>query len=263
MRSLRHGIPLLILCALDSVPAAPSDSASNRSVPVGSTREQTVPPFGGKALDTEHGMRPAYSEEHRERYLDGRHVGTFSLFKTPDGGPLGERELDFTRSTYMPDYRFKDMRNGYEEGSRVDGDQVHVYFRDSLRAPREEKHLRVPEPRVVNGGLIPFLKQNWKVLEAGGRLPFNMVVPARLDYYRFVAYGDSTLVPSGKETRGRKCRAVVIEPQNALLRALLPSIVCVYDVATLRLVRYQGISNIADAKGRSLRVRIDYPGLGP
>jgi hypothetical protein len=44
---------------------------------------------------------------------------------------------------------------------------------------------------------------------------------------------------------------------------LLPTIVLYIDAASKRLIRYQGIVNVADAKGRSLRVRTDYPNLGP
>jgi hypothetical protein len=34
-------------------------------------------------------------------------------------------------------------------------------------------------------------------------------------------------------------------------------------VKSLRMIRYQGIVNVADPKGRSLRVLVDYPGTGP
>lgn len=238
---------LVLLPALAG--AAPAASASSS--------------YGGAAVDIEHEMRPAYSEEHQERFVDGKTVGTHSVFKDPTGRPMAERNLDYSRSPYKPDYVFRDFRNGYEEGSRDDGGKIRVYYRDSLRAAPHEKTLTVPEPCVVNGGFNIFLKEHWKDLEGGKKLPFNMVIPARLDYYRFVAYMDPARDLSEKESGGRKSKTVVVEPQSSILRLVLTPIVIAYDTSNLQQVRYQGIVNVADTKGRSLRVRIDYPGRGP
>lgn len=235
-------------------------SAAVRAAPVPDT--SASPPFRGSAFDTERGG-PAYTEEHREIFLQGRLVSTRTIFTAPSGGPMAQRDLDFSRHPFKPEYLYKDVRNGYQEGSKVLDAELLVHFRDSTRAPLKEKRIKVPEPCVVNGGLGPFLKQNWKALATGKRLGFSMVVPARLDFYKFVAYVDDKLALSDMESKGRKNTAVVIEPQSSVLRMLLPTIVMVYDVGTLRLIRYQGIVNVADPKGRSLRVRVDYPGPGP
>ncbi|HKP98021.1 MAG TPA: hypothetical protein VJ385_19975 [Fibrobacteria bacterium] len=237
-------------------------AVSSASAEAPSASDSTSGPFRGIAFDTER-QAPAYSEEHRERFLHGRHVATQTLFLSPDGKPMAERDLDFARFPFKPDYLFKDVRSGYQEGARVEEAGIRVHFRDSAKAPLKEKSLKVPEPCVVNGGIGPFLKENWAELEAGKRLAFNMVVPARLDYFRFVAYEDPESTVPEKEASGRKYKAVVIEPQSAVLRMLLPTIIMYYDVKTMRLIRYQGIVNVADAEGRSLRVRVDYPGLGP
>lgn len=265
--TLRNTLATLVLAmGLETPGAAPAQSPSapeaailpaSLSAPV-----QKGPAYEGDAFDTERGGR-AYHEEHQECFLAGRHVATRSQFKSPDGKPMAERELDYTHSFYKPDYLFRDLRNGYEEGARVEANDVRVFYRDSAHAPLLEKKLAVPEPCVINGGFNLYLKQNWDSLEAGRHLPFNMVVPARLDYYRFVAYEDAMRTITPQEAGGRKAKAVVVEPQNSLLRMLLPTIVVFYDVDTKQMIRYQGISNIADAKGRSLRVRIDYPRQGP
>ena len=216
----------------------------------------------GGAFDTERSA-PAFSEEHRERLLRGRHVSTHSLFISPSGQTMAERTLDFSLSPLRPDYIFKDLRNGYEEGAQAREGAIRVFFRDSAQAPLREKRLKVPEPCVVNGGMGFFIRRNWTELAAGRKITFNMVVPARLDFYRFKAYVDPQRTLPEKEAGGRKHLAIAIEAQNSLLRMLIPVIVLYYDVGTKRMIRYQGISNVADAKGRSLRVRIDYPGLGP
>lgn len=278
---------LVLLCAWGAFAAAPAAAPSGASAPAQTNASAPRPPVAptlppgqspapvpqGPSADSVHTLRgtafdterkvPAYTEKHQERYRNGRHVATRTLFLTPEGRPMAERELDFARFPFKPDYLFKDVRNGYEEGARVESAGLRVHFRDSAKAPLHEKRIQVPEPCVINGGVGLFLKDRWKGLEQGGRIEFNMVVPARLDYFRFVAYADPARTLPETVAAGRRYRPIVIEPRSTVLRMLLPTIVMYYDLDSQRLIRYQGIVNVADAKGRSLRVRVDYPDLGP
>jgi hypothetical protein len=230
-------------------PSTPDSTAATRA-------------YRGSAFDTERNVF-AYDEEHDEKFAGGKHVATRTVFQSREGKPFAERELDFHLYEFKPDYLFKDLRNGYEEGAKVEANSIKVHFKDSGKSPRREKDIQVPEPCVINGGVGEFVKKNWADLAAGKRVGFNMVVPARLDFFRFVAFADVKRTLSDKESGGRKHKAIVIEPQSSMLRMLLPTIVMYYDLKSLRLIRYLGIVNVADPKGRSLRVRVDYPGEGP
>lgn len=225
-----------------------------------------TPAYRGSAYDTER-KAAAYVEEHREGFVGGKHVWTRTDFLGPDGKAMAVRTLDFGRFDCKPDYIFRDLRNGYEEGAAVDpakgATDIRVHFRDSAKAPLREKRIEVPEPCVINGGVGEFVRQRWNDLVAGRKAPFNMVIPARLDFFRFEAFVDHGYALSPGEAHGRSYLPVVIEPRSTVLSMLLPAIVLYVDVATKRLLRYQGIVNVADAKGRSLRVRTDYPGVGP
>jgi hypothetical protein len=225
-----------------------------------------TPAYRGSAYDTERNAA-AYVEEHREGFVAGKHVCTRTDFLGPGGQAMAVRILDFGRFDCKPDYSYRDLRNGYEEGAAVDpargSADIRVHFRDSARAPLREKRIGVPEPCVINGGVGAFVRRRWQEIAAGKKVPFNMVIPARLDYFRFEAKVDRKYSLAPGEAKGRAYLPVVIEPKSAVLSMLLPAIVLYIDVATQRLIRYQGIVNVADAKGRSLRVRTDYPGMGP
>ena len=225
-----------------------------------------APAYRGSAYDMERNVA-AYVEQHHEGFVAGRHVCTRTDFLGSDGKPMAMRSLDFGRFDCKPDYLFRDLRNGYEEGAAVDSAQgaaeIRVHFRDSAQAPLREKRIEVPEPCVINGGVGEFVRRRWDAIAAGKKAPFNMVIPARLDYFRFEAYVDRKYSLTSGEAKGRDYLPVVIEPRSTVLSMLLPAIVLYLDVATKRLIRYQGIVNVADARGRSLRVRTDYPGLGP
>lgn len=214
--------------------------------------------YPGKAFDTERNQ-PAYTEERQEHFSAGKLTATETKFTSPQGKLFADLTLDFSRFPFKPDYNFKDFRNGYLEGATVSATSILAYFQDSSLAPRKEKTLVVPEPCVINGGVGEFVKANWANILAGKKIPFNLVVPARLDYYKFVAYVDMKFAVPQKGTRNLICKPIVIEPKNSLLAMLLPTIVMYYEPKTLQMIRYQGIVNIADAKGRSLRVKVDYP----
>jgi hypothetical protein len=250
-------LPILLAAAALSFAAAAPASASDTTF---------ASPYRGSAFDMEHNSA-AYVEEHREGFVAGKHVFTRTDFLGPDGKPLAQRTLDFGRFDCKPDYTYRDLRNGYEEGAAVDpakgAAEIQVHYRDSARAPLKEKRIKVPEPCVINGGVGEFVRRRWDEIAAGKKAAFNMVIPARLDYFRFEAYVDRKYSLAPGEAKGRAYLPVVVEPRSTVLSMLLPTIVLYIDAASRRLIRYQGIVNVADAKGRSLRVRTDYPGLGP
>jgi hypothetical protein len=247
----------ILACAAVSLAAATLASATDTTF---------APAYRGSAYDMERNAA-AYVEEGHEGFVAGKHVCTRTEYLGPDGKPMARRTLDFGRFECMPDYIFRDLRNGYEEGAAVDpakgAAEIRVHFRDSAQAPLKEKRIEVPEPCVINGGVGEFVRRRWEEIAAGKKAAFNMVIPARLDYFRFEAYVNRKYSLAPGEAKGRAYLPVVVEPRSTVLSMLLPTIVLYIDVASKRLIRYQGIVNVADAKGRSLRVRTDYPNLGP
>lgn len=250
-------LPILLASATISLASA---------APALATDTTYTSPYRGSAFDMERNTA-AYVEEHHEGFLAGRHICTRTDFLGPDGKPMAQRTLDFGRFDCKPDYVYRDLRNGYEEGAAVDpakgAAEIQVHYRDSAHAPLKEKRIEVPEPCVINGGVGEFVRRRWEEIAAGKKAAFNMVIPARLDYFRFEAYVDRKYSLAPGEAKGRAYLPVVVEPRSTVLSMLLPTIVLYIDAASKRLIRYQGIVNVADAKGRSLRVKTDYPGLGP
>jgi hypothetical protein len=248
--------------ATASTAAPAAASATIKAAEPPASQDSSAPAYLGSAYDYEHNV-PAYTETQSERYRNGKHVATHTAFVGADGKPIAERMLDFSRREFDPDYLYKDLRNGYEEGAKIDGADIIVHFRDSKNAERKEKRIKVPGPCIINGGVGKFVKSRWAEIAAGKKVSFNMVIPARLDYFRFEAYVDRKYSLKPEESKGREYVPVVIEPKNSVLSMLLPIIVMYENPKTQRLVAYQGIVNVADAKGRSLRVRTTYPTQGP
>jgi hypothetical protein len=194
---------------------------------------------------------PAYTELHRQYLSQGRPIKTQTRYLSPQGGLIAERILDFSRSTVQPDYVMDDFRDGYREGARVGDSTVTVFFRTKSGKPLQEKTLRVPEPFAVEGGFNGFVKAHWDSLIAGGHLAFNLVVPSQLDYFAFTAQ----MEPGGR-TGGN--RTLVLEVKSPMLKLLVDPIRVTYNMATRRAIRYEGVSGINDARGKSFKVRTLY-----
>src|SRR5882762_707809 len=67
--------------------------------------ETALPPYLGSAFDTERGI-PAYTEEHLERFLQGKLFLSQTFYKSPDGKAIAERSLDFAHFPFKPGYLF-------------------------------------------------------------------------------------------------------------------------------------------------------------
>lgn len=218
--------------------------------------------YRGEAIDLKTGS-PAYSEVHEEIFAEGRRVKTMTRYLSPAGRPIAERTLDYSRFALKPDFVLDDFRDGYREGARVGDSGITVFFRSKSGQPLRRKTLRVPEPCVIEGGFHGFFKAHWDSLAAGNRLELNFVAPSQLDYFAFVAYMEPAAGKNGADGREARERVIVLEVKNPLARLLVDPIRVTYNASTRRILRYEGISNINDARGKSLKVRMTYVGTGP
>lgn len=244
-----HYTFLTILSILSHpVPALAVDSFSPSETP------DTLA-YRGTATDLESG-RPEFTEHHREARIDGKVAALQTRYLDPEGRPIAERTLDFTRSPYLPRFRVEDFRTGAVEASEMYGDWVKLSYREKAGRPMKVKLLAVPAPAVVDGGFSAFLKSRWDELARGERITFHVVVPSRQAYYVFVAYEDRKASRPG-------AKVVVAEPRSSLLRLLAPRIEVTYDEGTRRIRRFRGISNISKADGAGFQAEIRYPGTGP
>lgn len=213
--------------------------------------------YAGKAFDLESG-KLYYTEEHEEIRKDITHTFTIISYKNPEGEIIAKKKLDFKTGYLTPSFIQNDFRDGYLEGAEVAGKYVKVMYRKSSKHEMKTTSLEVPPPFVVDGGFNYFVKENWEALIHDKTLNFNFVVPAEQDYFSF-------RLKKVKETDYKGKQAVIykMELDNFILRRLVPPIILTYDTDTKRLLKYEGISNINNPKGKSYFVKIVYPKVGP
>ncbi|MBC7485363.1 MAG: hypothetical protein H7282_01245 [Cytophagaceae bacterium] len=195
-----------------------------------------------------------YSEEHKEKLENHVLQQTLIQYKDSAGTLMAKKFVDYSGNKVTPAFEQNDFRDGYTEGVSFAGNKLILKFRKNKKESLRTKSISIPENLVVDGGFNYYIKGNWTELAAGKRKVFNFAVPSQLDYFAFRLYKDS---------QNNDEIVFKLEPDNYILRKLVDPIRVTYKVTTKRIIKYEGLSNINDKKGKSYLVKIMYPKVGP
>lgn len=205
----------------------------------------------GHALDAQ--GRPLYQEEHFLEPTAGGGEQRLVIYRCPDGQPFARKHLRRAAGTFLPTFDLEDRRSDYREGVAAAGNGVRVFAGTSAAEPDSGVELEPQSTWVADAGFDAFIQARRAELEQGRTLRFEFLVPAegrtRPLTVRKVREG---------QMLGRPASLYRLE-LGAWYGFLAPHIDGWYDRDSGRLLRYQGISNIRDAGGRSLEARIDFP----
>ena len=175
------------------------------------------------------------------------------LYQCPDGRPFARKLSRDDGDAQAPDFDLTDARLGYREGvRRVDGGRE-VYVQRSAALPEQSDVLRVPADGVIDMGFEVFARKHWDELQRGDTLRFNFLVPSRRTFFAFKVKRIAPSAPTAPGTATFR-----LGPGN-WFSFLLPHIDVTYEVATRRLVHYEGLSNVRDLNGKNYRVRYEAP----
>ncbi|MDB5256072.1 MAG: hypothetical protein JWM14_767 [Chitinophagaceae bacterium] len=195
-----------------------------------------------------------YLEEHMETIDHHVLKQTVIQYKDSAGAVIARKVINYSGNKVTPVFEQNDYRDGYTEGVSFAGNKLVLKFRKNKKETLKTKSIDMPANLVVDGGFNYYIKGNWAELTAGKTKVFNFAVPSQLDYFSFRLYKDS-----------QQNDEIVfkMEPDNYLLRKLVDPIRVTYNVSTKRIIKYEGLSNINDKKGKSYLVKIMYPKVGP
>lgn len=209
------------------------------------------------------GRKIGYVQRSTERWHEGKCVGVDTVYLDDAGKTIGRRSVKNGKSALVPDEVFDDLRHGYHTASRMlpDGG-IEVRYRSATGEDMERKVLRPKIVPVNAAGVVEAIRAHWGRLVAGGRVDMALIVPQRLDWYQF------RLRKSGTGKRGEMATTTfILEPNNALLRAVAGELRFELDNATGGMVRYRGQVDLKDADGDNLQVdvawRSNLPGARP
>lgn len=194
-----------------------------------------------------------FREQHFLRAESGRPLERLVVYRCPAGPAFARKRLDYLASTQAPEFHLEDRRSGYREGMRRRDGRVELFF-SAARGGAEKRALQRAGPAVADAGFDEFVRANWQELLDGRTLPLQFAVPSRLRSMEFtVAMRGRTRVASEEAVQFRL-------RLDGLLGLVAPHIDVAYGLRSRRLLRFEGLSNMRDARGnKQLTLRIDFP----
>jgi hypothetical protein len=265
MRS-RHFLAILALAAMllaagaaDAMLAAPAavpqavTGAASSATPGGSTpfaSATAISGYRGEARDA--AGRLIYGEQ--DFVWDGG-ARRLTLYRCPDGQPFARREDDARGGDpAAPDFSLDDAQTGYREGVRRNADGTRsVYVRMDRASPEKSSPLPAARHLVIDAGFNAFVIRHFDALLSGATVPVEFLVPSRL---KTIGFKISRVEDTAAAARGEVAFRLEL---GSWFGFLLPHLDVRYDARTRVLRRYAGLSNLRDARGDNLEVRIDFP----
>jgi len=203
--------------------------------------------FKGKAYNEDGAL--VYKEQHTVTYNGDEVVRSRTTYFDPEDRVIGSLVSEYEASPQFNDYTFEDRRKQYVDGVRLDGDSVCLFRREAPGAAEETECLDRDDAQIVGQGFHHFIVEHLEAIAAGEVFHVKLALPSRLDQFNFRI---RTLRSEGDRLWIR------LEVDHWLLRLFAPHIDVLYDRPKGHLLRYEGISNVADASGECIPVRIEY-----
>lgn len=236
-------LPALLSVALAMASFAPATVAADTPDAFSTEQADARDPASGRLLYREqHLLRRDAAGTLRERLV---------LYRCPDGRPFARKHMDYRGALLAPSFDLEDARTGYREGLRRTP-MPRLYVRASAGAGERSAPLRGAGV-VADAGFDEFVRAHWATLTAGRPAPLDFAVPARLRAYRFSLARVGQARIAGEDAMLLRLRL------DGWLAWLAPHMDVAYGVRSRRLLRFEGVSNLADpAGGRNWLARIDF-----
>lgn len=213
--------------------------------------------YVGRATDLKSGAF-LYTEEHTAFYEDGRHRRSDIEYRDAAGKVIGRKQIDLSDGSAAATFRREDYRYGTVESATKAGGKYRLTSKADAASEERTAEISISGTAAIDAGLNNLVRSRWEELERGGTVNFQLGVPSQLDHFAFRVRTMKT-----ETVNGRSAMLVRFESDHWYIRLFVDPVLVWYDTATRRALRYEGISNLYDEKGKSYVVRVEFDRPGP
>ena len=197
------------------------------------------------------GGQVAYRETHW-RYLDHGRPARLVLYRCANGSAFARKRIREVGDAQSPDFDFIDGRDGYREGVRSVGGKRQVYWQENARRQPQQREIAIGGDAIIDAGFDAFVRSRWTMAAAGEPLRGDFLLPSRHGF-----------LPVRVNTPARKAAEDGLLHLSMKLDAwygfVAPETRLVYRRSDRRLLSFEGIGSIRDARGKHQAVRLEYP----
>ncbi|MFT4908598.1 MAG: hypothetical protein ACI978_002695 [Oleispira sp.] len=218
-----------------------------------------------------------YTEHHN--YLDTfLHVVEY---KEADGELFASKSINYNHSFFAPDIKQTNLRNGEvidikrknkaDKGTKNEqAIQYLVQYKENTKESLEKETIEYSPRLIIDAGFDHFVTHNWQTLSAGKEISIDYLIPSAQDYYELTIKQETCkLNPKLSPKLNGQVKAQFedrycfsIAASSFFIGLFSSQLELTYsknkDSGEIRLMGFQGRSNISDSKGNYQDVNIVY-----
>ena len=194
-----------------------------------------------------------YTEHHHEVFDDKLVASSTVFYKDPSGNKFAQKTLNFGIDAFLPEFSLVNQANGHEETTRYLENKYEIFFLESKDERARKKELDYLEGSISDAGFDNFVIAHWDELVDGRKFTRKFLIPSMLRFIEFRIYQKEI-----KDQGDKSYRVLHIEPNSFFLRTLSGTVKLFYELDKPVLKKFQGTSNMRDARGKNYKVIIKY-----
>lgn len=195
--------------------------------------------------------KAAYRESHM-LFESGGKPARLVLYRCMDGTAFARKIVVERVGALEPDFDFIDGRTGYREGVRTTDKGREVYWQASKGEAEKRKIVDVPADAVIDAGFDALVRTQWQQLSSKNGLDARFLLPSAM---RFLKVRIQRI--GGTPATGTTHLRMKLDTWYGFAA---PDTDIDYQTTDRHLLRFKGIGNIRDRRGRAQAVRIEFPG---
>lgn len=198
----------------------------------------------------------AYIEKHELVFDENGQIQSASTtYERESGEVIATLKSDFSHSVATPDHVAENRLNGDRYGVRHEGEILTMFKQDGKDLHEKVRVLKSDfsgdSLAVAGQGINYYIQAHLDKIRAEKTTALTLLIPGRLQYFAFkmevVSEADGIM-------------NIEFTASNFFIRLFVPKLKVQFDVQQRRLLRYEGVSNIADTDGgiRDVVIVYDY-----
>lgn len=190
-----------------------------------------------------------YTEKHYPKTaLNGLYDSLQTDYLDQENKKFASIQSNFNKDRFVPDSYFEDYRFGTKEEISYNPSTSVVTVKNESKTSKDTGSFKIVKNSVAGQGFHNFIIKHFSEL-LQNKKKISIIVPHKKDFYHFVIE---------KEQQESDVVYFKISPENFILKQLVTPIKLEYSISKKQLLRFYGLSNLEDNRGKSQIVDIRY-----
>ena len=201
-------------------------------------------------------------------------------YKETNGEIFATKKIDYKHSYFAPDFVQENSRNGEKidikrRSQRDDENTIkyRIQYQENSKERLEKETIRYSSRLIIDAGFDHFIPQNWQALNDGKELTIDYLIPSLQDYYELTIKKETCSAKNNSKLQDQRSsefeseHCFSISASSFFIGLFSSQLELTYgkkkdsegnDRNNIKLVSFQGRSNISDSEGNYQDVNIVY-----